>query len=58
MTEVLFLELYLDKQVPERSVPSPLQFYRDYVAPNKPVLIKDAISHWPAIQRWNTQYFR
>ncbi|KAF3335914.1 jmjC domain-containing protein 7 [Carex littledalei] len=34
------------------SPPSPLQFIRDYVSPNKPVIISSAATrHWPAISR-------
>lgn len=52
-------ELYIDSTVPEiEGAPSPLQFYRDYVASNKPVLINNAVSQWPALQRWNSDYLR
>ena len=54
-----FPELYLDKQVPVlMSSPSPLTFYRDYVAPNKPVIIQNALGHWEALHKWNSNYFR
>ncbi|OWF43314.1 JmjC domain-containing protein 7 [Mizuhopecten yessoensis] len=52
-------ELYLDKQVPVLSAPvSPLTFYRQYVAPNKPVVVEGAIRHWSALQQWDESYFR
>ena len=35
------------------SAPNPLTFYREYVAMNRPCVIRNAISHWPALQRWN-----
>uniref|UniRef100_A0A8C4X0Z9 Bifunctional peptidase and (3S)-lysyl hydroxylase JMJD7 n=1 Tax=Eptatretus burgeri TaxID=7764 RepID=A0A8C4X0Z9_EPTBU len=38
--------------------PSPLVFLRDWVSPNRPVVISDAISHWPALSRWTSSYFR
>lgn len=38
--------------------PTPLQFYREYVAKNRPVLIKGAVGHWPAVAKWNVKYFR
>ncbi|XP_011005009.1 PREDICTED: jmjC domain-containing protein 7-like [Populus euphratica] len=34
------------------SAPTPLQFLRDFVSPNKPCIISNAISHWPALTRW------
>ncbi|KAB5540765.1 hypothetical protein DKX38_013739 [Salix brachista] len=34
------------------SAPTPLQFLRDYVSPNKPCIISHAISHWPALTLW------
>ncbi|XP_076115665.1 bifunctional peptidase and (3S)-lysyl hydroxylase Jmjd7-like [Mytilus galloprovincialis] len=52
-------ELYLDKTVRVLTKPpTPLVFYREYVSPNKPVLIQGAIDHWPAISRWNHDYLR
>ncbi|XP_060552824.1 bifunctional peptidase and (3S)-lysyl hydroxylase Jmjd7-like isoform X2 [Ruditapes philippinarum] len=52
-------ELYIDSTVTEiDEAPSPLQFYRDFVAPNKPVLIKNAIDHWPALKKWTPEYLR
>lgn len=35
---------------------TPLSFYRNYVARNKPVLISGAIDGWPALQNWSPQY--
>ncbi|KAI3945156.1 hypothetical protein MKW92_014750 [Papaver armeniacum] len=32
--------------------PSPLRFLRDYVSPNKPCIISNAIQHWPALTTW------
>lgn len=52
-------ELYLSSEVPILSAPpSPLQFYRQWVSPNVPVIIKNAINHWPALKLWNSDYFR
>ncbi|CAI9784678.1 unnamed protein product [Fraxinus pennsylvanica] len=39
--------------------PTPLQFLRDYVTPNKPCLISAATHHWPALSLWSsTSYLR
>lgn len=34
------------------SPPSPLEFLRDFINPNKPRIISNAISHWPALSSW------
>lgn len=39
-------------------VPSSLQFVRDYVAKNVPVVIRNATLDWPAVSKWNSKYFR
>ena len=30
----------------------PLVFLRDYVAPNKPLIIRGGVAHWPALTKW------
>ena len=32
--------------------PNPVEFLRDFVTPNKPCIISNAISHWPALSSW------
>lgn len=34
------------------SPPNPLEFLRDFINPNKPCIISNAISHWPALSSW------
>eukprot|EP00210_Caulerpa_lentillifera_P005326 g5089.t1 len=34
-----------------------LEFLRDYVSRNKPVILTDCINEWPALQRWSIEYF-
>lgn len=59
LTTSLILELYLGSRVAELfEVPSSLQFVRDYVAKNVPVIIRNATLDWPAISKWNSKYFR
>ncbi|KAF6158843.1 hypothetical protein GIB67_012486 [Kingdonia uniflora] len=36
--------------------PSPLQFLRDFVSPNKPFIISNTNLHWPALTKWNPNY--
>ncbi|KAM8921752.1 bifunctional peptidase and (3S)-lysyl hydroxylase JMJD7 [Pelodytes ibericus] len=38
--------------------PSPLTFYREWVCPNRPCIIRNAFSHWPALYKWTTDYLR
>ncbi|KAL6075674.1 JmjC domain-containing protein 7 [Balamuthia mandrillaris] len=50
-------ELYLPSEIPRVPVPaSPLEFYREYVAPNKPVIFTNSVDHWPALTRWSNEY--
>ena len=52
-------ELYIGRHVQElKCVPEPLEFYRNYVSANQPVVIRGAVRHWPAIQLWTTEYLR
>jgi jumonji domain-containing protein 7 len=37
---------------------SDVQFYREYVAQSKPVIIKNAFNSWPALKRWDLDYLR
>ena len=39
-------------------VPSPQQFFDEYVKPGKPVLFKGAATKTPAYQLWNDDYLR
>ena len=50
-------ELYLPTTVRQlTSPPTPLEFLRQYVMPNIPAVIKNGVSHWPAIQKWSNEY--
>ncbi|CAD7086264.1 unnamed protein product [Hermetia illucens] len=52
-------ELYLGSRIPELlEVPSALDFARDYVGKNMPVVIRGCTLHWPAVLKWNSKYFR
>ena len=33
-------------------------FVREYLRPQRPVILTDAIDHWPALGHWTPQYFR
>jgi hypothetical protein len=52
-------ELYLRSDVPvvDNTISS-LEFYRDWVATNLPVLIKGAVNNWPAVKKWNLPFLR
>ncbi|CAG5866964.1 unnamed protein product [Menidia menidia] len=52
-------ELYLNRSVPYLDgPPDPLRFYRDWVSPNKPCVVRNALGHWPALSRWRPDYLR
>uniref|UniRef100_A0A8C1GMN2 Jumonji domain containing 7 n=1 Tax=Cyprinus carpio TaxID=7962 RepID=A0A8C1GMN2_CYPCA len=42
---ILMMQWYLDGPL------SPFQFYRDWIGPNKPCIIHNAFSDWPALSR-------
>lgn len=51
--------LYLGESIPELfSLPTSLEFTRDYVAKNLPVVIRGATAEWSACTKWNSSYFR
>lgn len=36
--------------------PNPLRFLREFVLPNRPCIIANAIDHWPALRLWSNSY--
>lgn len=40
------------------AAPEPLDFYRDWVAPNRPCVIRNALGHWAALGLWSPAYLR
>ena len=56
---LLISDFYLQREIPqiENSPESPLEFYRNWISFNRPLIIRNAINHWPAKQKWqNNQY--
>ncbi|XP_032882541.1 bifunctional peptidase and (3S)-lysyl hydroxylase JMJD7 [Amblyraja radiata] len=52
-------DLYLNDTVPYlEKPPTPLEFQRSWLCPNKPFIVRNAISHWPAISKWTFPYLR
>ena len=50
-------EFYLTAQVPVlETPPSGLEFLRDWVSFNRPVVIQNATKQWPALNKWTTEY--
>ena len=47
--------LYIPSVVQTIDPPSALEFYRDYVAANRPVVIRNAFQ-WPALDLWTNNY--
>ncbi|CAG9792632.1 unnamed protein product [Diatraea saccharalis] len=50
--------LYLDADVTQINELDPLEFQRDYVSKNLPVIIKGGCASWSATKKWSIQYFR
>lgn len=44
--------------VPEVTHISEAQFKADYLEKNEPLVIRDGISHWPALEKWTQEYLR
>ena len=36
--------------------PTALCFLRDYISSNRPCVIRGAIDHWPALEKWTPRY--
>ena len=55
-----FEDLYLGTSVQEMDTKpdSPLQFFRDFVSSNKPVIFRGGARHWPAMTKWTNSYLR
>nr|XP_057947233.1 bifunctional peptidase and (3S)-lysyl hydroxylase Jmjd7-like [Doryrhamphus excisus] len=52
-------DLYLSQSVDHvDGPPDPLHFYRHWIGPNKPCIIRNAFSHWAALSRWTPAYLR
>ncbi|XP_071844925.1 bifunctional peptidase and (3S)-lysyl hydroxylase Jmjd7-like isoform X2 [Apostichopus japonicus] len=52
-------DLYLSEKVPViDKAPSALTFHRRWVTSNRPVIIKNAVTKWPALEIWNLNYLR
>ncbi|KAH9117179.1 hypothetical protein LEN26_012763 [Aphanomyces euteiches] len=49
-------DFWTPRTIARISRPSPLEFYRDYVSKNIPVVITDAFDHWPALHKWTDDY--
>jgi hypothetical protein len=44
--------------VERRPTPSAGEFFRDYWAAHRPVVLTDASARWPALRKWTPAYFR
>jgi hypothetical protein len=50
-------DMYLGDEVRQVEQPlSAMRFMREHVARNCPLLIRNAVQHWPAITRWSLSY--
>ena len=44
-------------QIERIATPEFASFIRDYYSQHRPVVLQGGIDHWPALSRWNPQYF-
>ena len=42
--------------IPRVECLQPAEFLRDYYAANRPVILTDVVSRWPAVSKWNGDY--
>jgi hypothetical protein len=45
-------------EVERRTTPRADEFFRDYWAAHRPVVLTDATARWPALRKWTPAYFR
>jgi Cupin-like domain len=45
-------------RVERRTTPPADEFFRDYWAAHRPVVLTDATARWPALRKWTPAYFR
>lgn len=54
-----FVDLYLGPRIKELfEVPTSIEFVRDYVGRNIPVIVRGVNLKWPAVSKWNSHFFR
>ncbi|CAH2097679.1 unnamed protein product [Euphydryas editha] len=51
-------DLYLGSEIVETDCIGSLEFHRDYVSKNIPVVIRGGCLKWPATRKWNSNFFR
>lgn len=52
-------DLYLGPTITELfERPTALEFAREYVGKNVPLILRGCNLEWPAVTKWNSQYFR
>ena len=50
-------DLYLPSRIRELNhAPSPVEFLREHVMPNIPLIIRGGVQHWPALTKWTEKY--
>jgi hypothetical protein len=52
-------DLYLGATIDETDTPpEPASFVRNFVGPNKPLIIRGGAAHWPALSKWTRAYLQ
>ncbi|EDQ92064.1 uncharacterized protein MONBRDRAFT_14782 [Monosiga brevicollis MX1] len=49
---------YAQPIVERRDPPSAIEFWRDFVSPNRPLIIRGGVCHWPAFEKWSLDYLQ
>ncbi len=50
--------MQLTDDIDRRAGLTRIDFAREYLKPPRPVILTDALSHWPALGRWSPQFFQ
>ena len=54
-----FLEIFLGSKIIERfDMPTSLEFIRNHVSKNLPLVIRNALTETTAFKKWNSKYLR
>ena len=55
---ILLHSRFTASEVPRIAAPSRKDFFRDWVKPQRPVVITGVVDTWPAFARWTPEYFK
>jgi jumonji domain-containing protein 7 len=50
-------DIYSDSVPVLKQPPTSFDFYFDYISQNRPVVVQNAIKHWPALEKWKSDEY-